>query len=636
MDPTTVSASQEAEGGGTTPQRGRASGFSVETEGACGNDNNDHHKCSAESTSPPSGLTVTEFKKEIPSKLTDACDDLSDNTMAWCQPCKAENEHKYANAFCRQCSEYLCSSCIVSHRRFQKLKSHKLLEQDKMPKPNQLQKSAELSKASSCPKHVGYVKFYCRLHDIVGCGTCMVLEHRTCKIKLVTDAAENLEKLEISNQLVELIGTTKEQLENCTTEIKSAHRLCNLFRLNTLVKIKNLKTEANEFLDTKEQEITENVETFCVSEDALLDCLAEKCADMKTEIHEIESQTALTNRTESFIARKQTQARLKGLNEQIRGISSSLSKRKLDFVQDPNLIAFLSAETPLGKIEHQPDETSEATNLTTAEILQYWPASIFFGEDSKESWITGMARLDHDNIVLVDNINSKIKLFDLVLFQAGKCIPLPSRPWDVTRIEDNEIAITFPFRQTIKVYRIADFQKHETRSIRVKGECHGIDYHREKLVVSFVDPEKVEVFNFLTGAILHRFDTDSRGNALFIHPMYVCFGEKAEHIFVTEQDDFSVMKITLSNCVSLTYKDLDLHSPAGVVMTVAGNVVVCSKGNNCIHLLSHDLTTFQTLPFESLQRPQAVYYFEDRNTLLVSSGTGIRVYDNILHVIKFK
>ena len=48
------------------------------------------------------------------------------NELHKCGPCKSDGNSQEANHYCEQCKEYLCSSCLLQHKRFKVSKDHKI------------------------------------------------------------------------------------------------------------------------------------------------------------------------------------------------------------------------------------------------------------------------------------------------------------------------------------------------------------------------------------------------------------------------------------------------------------------------------------------------------------------------------
>ena len=90
-----------------------------------------------------------------------------------CDPCKTAGDNAEAEGFCADCGEYLCSNCFSSHSRNKASKHHRLLNREDMPKKSN--KTCDPCKSAGDVKEtVGYCKD-CREYM---CETCYVSHSR--------------------------------------------------------------------------------------------------------------------------------------------------------------------------------------------------------------------------------------------------------------------------------------------------------------------------------------------------------------------------------------------------------------------------------------------------------------------------
>lgn len=105
-----------------------------------------------------------------------------------CQPCELENKHEPAFGFCQNCAEHLCETCYRFHRRPAPWRDHVLLDKNQMQKIRGSGQQLQIS----CEKHNGEsIKYLCKDHNIIGCGPCITIEHRTCQVAYINEVAED-------------------------------------------------------------------------------------------------------------------------------------------------------------------------------------------------------------------------------------------------------------------------------------------------------------------------------------------------------------------------------------------------------------------------------------------------------------
>jgi len=113
-----------------------------------------------------------------------------DATTLYCQPCG----NVLADAFCRDCSEYLCSGCSSVHEKLGMTKNHTLLKGAAMPTSFHGKGKPGINAGSfqKCPKHpVEELKFFCQKHETVCCMACSVVDHKQCNTAYIPDLAKN-------------------------------------------------------------------------------------------------------------------------------------------------------------------------------------------------------------------------------------------------------------------------------------------------------------------------------------------------------------------------------------------------------------------------------------------------------------
>lgn len=598
----------------------------------------DLHRASAEAQSPCRDVKKSENEPE-------------EKPCLLCEPCGKEDFIKSAHAFCIQCAEHMCISCTKTHGKFSQLRHHTVLEGEHMPLTKAVNKNKSTSEGACwfpidhtdelCHRHAKEpITFYCPEHDVVGCGHCMVPVHGTCRIRKITDILNDFNEEEESRKLVKIIDNTENEFDQCLTKVETAFAECAQFREETIGHIQRLRAEVSVTLARKEDELCQEVETVSITQDALLDCLIEKCTKAKEDLRQLKECLKFSHDGwKSFLLTKQARLKIIELQEAAEETKMFLGTRKLSFSDEPLTTALLYAQRPLGQPRYHFNNDPEQTTLETSEISRNKVINLFSPDDDKTIWITGMASLSPDMIVVVDNYNKVMKVIDLSTMEFTLRYSTPSRPWAVTKLGGNEIAVTLPFQQKILIYKYKETSGRlkADRSISVKGECHGISFFKGKLAVSYVDPEKVEIMTH-RGQILFKYEKDLKGSALFSRPLYLSFSNEGQHIYVSEYDNFAVIKLSPNAPFIATYEDQDLCHPTGITCTSTGRMLVCSHKNDGIQLLTEDLTTFQTLlsGCEGLQRPQTMCYLEDRKLLIVSCGSGRLIADNVLHVFNIQ
>ncbi|XP_060559298.1 E3 ubiquitin-protein ligase TRIM33-like [Ruditapes philippinarum] len=159
---------------------------------------------------------------EVPGRTQDTSPDdrigmsFSGDEAVFCQPCSGDGDTMIAIGYCQNCNECLCAVCLKVHRKQAVSRNHIILDGDTMPRVT-LPVVTPNACSEICTKHENeIVKYFCISHDAVGCGDCMIIDHKSCKVDRIQDiSTEYLNGTEHQNILKKV-----KQLVKDTDEIK--------------------------------------------------------------------------------------------------------------------------------------------------------------------------------------------------------------------------------------------------------------------------------------------------------------------------------------------------------------------------------------------------------------------------------
>lgn len=109
---------------------------------------------------------------------SDGHDIKSDESLLMCSNCVKVKRNREAVKYCVECQAYCCQTCVDSHETIPALSTHQLLDKTSF-KSSGVTTDIPVVPTEKCYLHEAkIVDFFCKSHDVVGCSTCMVLEHR--------------------------------------------------------------------------------------------------------------------------------------------------------------------------------------------------------------------------------------------------------------------------------------------------------------------------------------------------------------------------------------------------------------------------------------------------------------------------
>ncbi|KAH3698268.1 hypothetical protein DPMN_085787 [Dreissena polymorpha] len=146
-------------------------------------------------------------------------DQGSDSVVEFC--CAECDETKEARFDCENCLKFYCEECIEPHNKL--YKKHNSFARGGVNKWPLAKKYMDF--LERCEVHKGkQIEFICEGHDKLCCNTCVLLNHRTCDVKLLSESVINkpwpgIRKL--STKIQHIQGQTKEMKANFRSELET-------------------------------------------------------------------------------------------------------------------------------------------------------------------------------------------------------------------------------------------------------------------------------------------------------------------------------------------------------------------------------------------------------------------------------
>jgi tripartite motif-containing protein 24 len=93
-----------------------------------------------------------------------------------CIMCQQKDNNSEAEKFCIDCQDYYCLKCVKVHEKVPYLSDHEILDKDQFLSSWSAYIPMAPTEQCGIHKHK-HVDMYCENHDVVGCSTCMTLDH---------------------------------------------------------------------------------------------------------------------------------------------------------------------------------------------------------------------------------------------------------------------------------------------------------------------------------------------------------------------------------------------------------------------------------------------------------------------------
>ncbi|XP_052779464.1 E3 ubiquitin-protein ligase TRIM33-like [Mya arenaria] len=597
----------------------------------------------------------------------------SSHDHIYCQPCAEDGKRILPDAFCTVCKEFLCSTCARVHRNMKLTKSHVLQDKSSMPSSFHAESEDETF-TETCQFHANeFIKYYCPNHEALLCGESVVdyEKHRSCKVKKISQLAkhykEGAEYKSLKTGIVQMVS----DIENYLSFIQASMKSVEEESLTNINELRKFKHEIIQLLDKRENELLEEIDRKKRESETLLNEMKANCLDMKTATEKLkaELQAKEVNNNQLFVSGTRAIKELVGLQSSLDDIRRRGKVPHSKFSRDPATGQLLYSNTAIGRVDQvasdladqqkQPQRPGESTSavgqqgrqqqkeqqprqletmqqqqkhmqgvsqkahfssradLSQAKFSRQPDISVNTSGDRRECCLTNMTLLTGDRLILVDHTNSSLKLVDTKNNKLVSQVKLPSKPWDLCHLPGDMAAVTLPWMKKIQFVSI---QGNVTLQdvVKVDGECRGIDFCDDNLIVSFTNPPNVVLMN-MKGKVKKSVDKDSSGKPLFSCPFYLTVTRESQThpvIFVSNRFTTTITKLSISLEVLQSYQDPTLEYPRDLAAIGDNQLLVCGEGSNNILLL--ETLTGKITQLLGIDGPYSVAYCSLRKMLFVT------------------
>ncbi|XP_052779317.1 uncharacterized protein LOC128216711 isoform X2 [Mya arenaria] len=281
--------------------------------------------------------------------------------LTYCQPCAEDGQKILPEAFCPVCKEFLCSNCARVHRNQKITKSHALQDKDSIPSSLR-EESADEKFTETCRRHAQeFIKYYCLNHETLLCGHCLAEKaHRSCNIERISQVAKRYKEGAEYNSLKTGLVQTATDIGKLSHDIQVIMKSVDEESLTNINELRKFRTEINQYLDKRENELLAEIDQKKRTSKTLLDELKSKCTNMKSSIEKLKSelQAQDENGNQLLIVGKRAIKELAGLQAALEDVSRRNEVPRYKFHRDPETEKLIASEKTIGRLEE--DESTSA------------------------------------------------------------------------------------------------------------------------------------------------------------------------------------------------------------------------------------------------------------------------------------
>ena len=249
--------------------------------------------------------------------------------------------------------------------------------------------------------------------------------------------------------------------------------------------------------------------------------------------------------------------------------------------------------------------------------------------DKYSCFISSMTYLPTGRLCVVDSRNSKVKMYgsDRKLLSG---LNTTGMPHDITRMVENEVAVTVPASKKALIIRVEKKLKLKT-TMTIDGECYGIAFN-EKNGKLYIGTGKdigacIQVYN-VDGS---QVKTIRAKNAVLNFPQYMVFSNAWNKLFVSDQDA-GIVVVNMNDRGVVNQPHLpDIERYLGMTRDKDGNIYVITNKPDALQKIHPSARNLDLkLSLNDGPPPLAVSYGE-KSGIMIVSFTG----SNVLQLFQY-
>ncbi|XP_045163267.2 uncharacterized protein LOC123527703 [Mercenaria mercenaria] len=494
-----------------------------------------------------------------------------------CSACDKLNKNREAVKYCVECQGYCCQSCVDMHRAFPALIGHSLLDKTSF---NSATFTTDLPEVPTvrCDYHeTKIVDMYCENHDVVGCTTCMALNHRSCKdVHSIPDVIETtFQRLDVDTTVQKLLDT-----KTTMTKMKESKKIFLQELLKSKTKainaIKKYRREMEILLENMEKESIMEVEKKFGEIECILNQeknKAEKEEDtLKRDAGNLQKSDG--NRAQQFVYMKTAQTKFAETETVLRSLEER-NDTTLSFVESPDIRKFLQNVKTLGTVKSpRPTPCQPKTTLYTVNNSR--SINVKTSSDTPRCDVRGSCFTENGFLLLADYSNKKLKRVDIVKMSVVDQCDLSSGPNGVCSINKQEVAVSL-YNKSIQFVSL-DNQMYCTRQIKLDHAAFGVAYKEKILYITDNFNSHSLFIHDMTGNLLQTVSSDGYRN-IFKNCWHLAFSDDGDTLFVTTYD--GIVTLNAKGQVK-SYYDAKLNNVIGVCTDKRGNIFASAYGSSKI------------------------------------------------------
>ncbi|WAR12487.1 hypothetical protein MAR_026667 [Mya arenaria] len=192
----------------------------------------------------------------------------------------------------------------------------------------------------------------------LGCGDCIVIGHRTCKVDYIADVSKDFTNGSEFREFEPSIKRAEDLLSGCISKVKELFDEVEHQSKDEIDRLRRFRTEINTYLDRREKELLGNIQKMKTEDESVLTELKTDCELAKSGL--VATRTELTSGDVSdnqrYVTARRVQKELREIHDKMEKMAGRMKARKYRFVKDPNTEGLLGSKMGLGSLDVAEDD----------------------------------------------------------------------------------------------------------------------------------------------------------------------------------------------------------------------------------------------------------------------------------------
>ncbi|XP_048244422.1 protein wech-like isoform X2 [Haliotis rufescens] len=600
--------------------------------------------CRQMTQAPQPDRPVEEWVKQIkPSFLiqglldTLACGGNTDHdTENRCHPCQDLGESHPANSYCQDCDVPLCERCVKMHASLPGTSNHVIAD---------LGRAVKVTRRQMCTEHNKVMDFCCRECNKAICHKCCVTYHRKCD-SVVTIQSIMSEMRSVLTRNKGLITKSFDDTDRSLQQHRSQIDAISHNKDKIKSQIRQASQKAMDVIKQKEKELLEELNEMTEKQSGQLrGRIKSGEIDMQMYQQHIEYITQVLksgSETDMFDVYQMCQSgAIKKATDRDVTLTDSVPDSKLIFVSELDERK-LYKDVQLGRIQQNVcdvmdkrlGKTQSGTFDVMCQPMLNKTVGIKVYGDRKQPCPSDVIVLvvdGEETLVVTDYNNTCLKSFYTKNNKSRHSkLDLPSEPCSVTRLRDNQVAVSCRSHNEIVIVRVTPDLVLQSRVTTKKTYMGLTALSPSTLAAGCLDPPCVDILD-ISGRVMRSVSRFNSGENLICKPCFLCATDRG-NILVSDIDADSVYCITPEGDVVFTYTptgERRLRRPQGITTTSTGHILVADSWAHKVVLLTPagefvtDLLTSQ----DGLQNPCGLMFCDCKLYGVEDNGDTVKVFN---------